>query len=134
MKKLVAIIGFLSITIFTSSAFAQTAVHAVKFHADWCGSCKAIAPQLEKARGKHALDDMNVLFVTLDLTDDTTRNQSAMMANAMGLGDLYKENKGKTGYIVLIDSKTGESLGKITKKHTADDIAALIKEKTKSAS
>ncbi len=131
MKKIVAFVGLISIALFSATAFAQTAVHAVKFHADWCGSCKTIAPQLEKARGKHALDDLNVLFVTLDLTNETTRNQSAMMANAMGIGELYKENNGKTGYIVLINSKTGESLGKITKKHNADDIAALIKEKVK---
>lgn len=109
---------------------AKAPIYAVKFHADWCGSCQKIAPQLAKARGKHDLDSKNVLFVTLDLTNKLTTNQATLLANAIGLGELYAANDGKTGFMLLVDSESKETLGKITKDMNADDITALISEKT----
>ncbi len=102
---------------------------AVSFHADWCGSCNKIAPQLQKARGKADLDNKDILFVKLDLTNGTTRNQSALLASAIGLGDFYKENNGKTGFVLLVDSATGEHVGKITKEHDSAKIIELINSK-----
>lgn len=101
----------------------------VQFHADWCGSCAKIEPQLDKARGKADLDNKDVLFVKLDLTNGTTRNQSALLASAVGLGDFYKENNGKTGFVLLVDGATGEHLGKITKEHDSGKIIELIQSK-----
>lgn len=106
-------------------------LYAVSFHADWCGSCKKIAPQLERARDQADLDNKDVLFVTLDLTDATTRHQSGLFASALGMGDFYKSNNGKTGFVLLVNAATGEHVGKITKEHDHKKISMLISENLK---
>lgn len=110
----------------------QTNLYAVAFHADWCGSCKILGPNITKARGKADLDNQNVLFVTLDLTNATTRNQSKLMAHALGLGEFYKTNAGKTGFVLLVNSKTGEILGKLTKDMDSGKITQMITDKVSS--
>lgn len=114
---------------FQVNAGAAPKLMAVQFHADWCGSCAKIEPQLNKARGKADLDNQDVLFVKLDLTNGTTRNQSALLASAIGLGEFYKENNGKTGFVLLVNGSTGEHVGKITKEHDSGKIIDLIESK-----
>lgn len=136
MKKMILTVGLFVLALLPFHANAEkvqmsdpAAIYAVDFYADWCGSCQALKPILEKARGKADLDNHNVLFVTLDLTDATKRNQSALHASALGLGDFYKENNGKTGFVLLVNSKTKEIVGKLTKDMDANQVAATIKEK-----
>lgn len=106
-------------------------LYVVKFHADWCGSCRKLGPEIIKARGKAGLDDEAVLFVTLDLTDATKRNQASLMASAIGLKEFYTKNAGKTGFALLVDPETGETKGRLTKDMSANDIiekvSALLK-------
>ena len=54
---------------------------AVKFHADWCGACKAMGPVFTELRNK--LDGRLVLFVELDFTIATTRQSLKEMAAAI---------------------------------------------------
>ncbi len=110
---------------------SDATLYAVAFHADWCGSCKTLGPNVIKARGQADLDNQNVLFVKLDLTDKATRSQAELMANALGLGDFYKENNGKTGFVLLVNSKTGETVGKLTKDMSSGDIKTKIHEQIK---
>ena len=84
---------------------------AVKFHADWCGSCKKMGPIFEDLRNKH--DGTPVLFVTLDLTNGTTRAQAEMMASALGFGDVYAQNQ-KTGFILLLDGESRQQVARLT--------------------
>lgn len=121
-----------SFAIETSASEKESSLMVVSFHADWCGSCKIIEPNLVKARGKADLDNKNVLFVTLDQTDATKRNQSKLLANAIGVNNLYSDNKGKTGFILLVNSSNGEEIGKITKADDASSIISKINEGVKS--
>lgn len=87
-------------------AKAAPAVIAVKFHADWCGSCKAMDGVFEEMQAK--FDTKPVLYVTLDHTREFNRKQSKFMAQSLGLDDVWAKHGGKTGFILLIDGKTRE--------------------------
>ncbi len=101
-------------------------LYSVLFYADWCPSCKKLDPAINEARRTAKLDQEAVLFVTLDLTNDITRAQSKMLARALGLGELFAENAGKTGYAVLVDTATGATRATLTKAMGAAEIAAAV--------
>lgn len=129
MKKLLALSLFALNLLLSQATLANSAdakLYVVKFHADWCGSCRVLGPNIVKARGKAGLDDEAVLFVTLDLTDATKRNQAGLMASAIGLGDFYEQNAGKTGFALLIDADSGETKGRLTKDMDATKIIEAI--------
>ena len=111
-----------------SSATTKPAVYGVLFYADWCGSCKALDPKVTQAREAANLDTQDVLFVTLDLTNDTTKHQAAMMAATLGISDVYESNAGKTGFMLLLDAGSGEKVAQLTNKMEATDIATRIQE------
>jgi len=73
------------------------------------------------------LDGQPVLSYELDFTNNTTKHQSVMMASALGLGNVLKENQG-TGFILLIDANTKKVLEKFTKEHDLKTIAGKINE------
>ncbi|MCH7658454.1 MAG: hypothetical protein IIB05_09075 [Bacteroidetes bacterium] len=102
---------------------SQPKLIALKFHADWCGSCKAMGPVFEDLSNK--LDGKPVLFYKLDFTNNTTKHQSVMMASALGLDEALKENQG-TGFILLIDPKSKKVLQKFTKDDGLKSIAGKI--------
>lgn len=115
-----------------TSSTAKPAVYGVLFYADWCGSCKALDPKITQARQEAMLDTQDVLFVTLDLTDDVTKHQAALMAATLGISDVYESNAGKTGFMLLLNAENGEKLSQLTKKLEPGDIATRIQEAVKS--
>lgn len=96
---------------------------AVKFHADWCGSCKRMGTVFEDLRNKY--DGKPVLFVELDLTNGTTRTQAEFLAAALGFGDVYAQNQG-TGFILLLDGKSRQQLAKLTADQNIKAMGAEI--------
>ena len=58
-----------------TSVTTKPAVYGVLMYADWCGSCKALDPKIRQAREEAKLDIQDVLFVTLDLTDEIAKHQ-----------------------------------------------------------
>jgi len=110
----------------------KPAVYGVLFYADWCGSCKALEPKVAQAREEAKLDNQDILFVILDLTDDTTKHQASMMAATLGISNVYESNAGKTGFMLLLNAENGEKLAQLTKKMEPDGIAARIQETVKS--
>ena len=95
----------------------------VKFHADWCGSCKAIGPALENLTNK--LDSKPVLFVELDFTNQTTKHQAHLLASAIGIEKIVADNN-TTGFILIIDSETKEIKAKLTKRQTTKEMGNKI--------
>ncbi|MBI1194845.1 MAG: hypothetical protein GC138_03230 [Gammaproteobacteria bacterium] len=117
----------------TSTAQAQESAikpqaYGVLFYADWCGSCKILEPKIQEAR--QSLKDSPILFLTLDMTDEVTKYQAAMLAGTVGLDSLYAENAGKTGYMLIIDANTRKVIGKLTKGDAVETIAAKLKDST----
>jgi thiol-disulfide isomerase/thioredoxin len=95
---------------------------AVYFHADWCGSCRALQANLELVRDKLAA--LPVLNIKLDLTDDTTKQQARWLAEALGLQAVFEEHGQKTGFILLVQPEGKTVREKITKQLKSEEILA----------
>ena len=102
---------------------AKPELLAVKFHADWCGSCKKMGTVFEDLRNKY--DGKSVLFVTLDLTNSTTRSQAEYLAAALGFGDIYAKNAG-TGFILLLDGDSNNQVAKLTADQDIKSMGAQL--------
>ncbi len=95
----------------------------VKFHADWCGSCRALGPALTDLSNK--LDGQAVLFTELDMTNQTRKHQSLLLASALGLSEVVTQNPG-TGFMLVIDGKTKEVKAKLDKTQSVKEMAKVI--------
>lgn len=98
-------------------------VIALAFYADWCPGCKALKPKLEEAMKDAASQPF--LNVKLDQTDKGSRQAEYMLA-ALGLGDLWKEHAGKTGFVLLVDAKTRKVVSTITYKQDVKEIKSTL--------
>ena len=131
MKALLPALGLVALCALAVPAVAEQPAPqspeliAIKFHADWCGSCKAMTPTLADLKNK--LDGEPVLFLTLDLTNQTTTTQAQLLASVLGISDVYKKNAPKTGFVILLDAKTKKQVGKLTKKHSLKQMTAAIR-------
>jgi thiol-disulfide isomerase/thioredoxin len=130
------IIGICAIAVITSAAQPARADDAAAkqkpqvvgliFYADWCGTCKALEPRIDEAR-KH-LTAKPVYITRVDLTDDATRAQSQLFANWVGLGEIYRQHSGGTGFMLLIDPEQKKVIQRIGAKHTAEQIRKAVDE------
>lgn len=101
----------------------RPALYVVKVHADWCGSCKALAPVLEEVR--ESLADEPVLFLELDVTDEARTAQARLLTAALGIEDHLKANN-KTGLVLLINPGDNALLETLTRKNSADEMVGKI--------
>ncbi len=124
LPLMLVFLGFAPLT--AQAASGTPKLYGILFYADWCGSCKILDPQIEKARGKADLDNEDVLFVRLDLTDAATRHQASLLASALGIGEFYDANAGKTGFMLLADPATGAELGRLNKDMDSGQITVAI--------
>lgn len=105
---------------------AEPRILAVKFHADWCGSCKKMGSAFEDLRNK--FDGRPVLFVELDRTNLSSSHQAALLASALRLGEVFDQHAG-TGFILLLDGDSREIVAKLTADKTMKEMAAEIEAK-----
>ncbi len=115
-----------------NASAAGPKIIAVKFHADWCGYCKAMGPVFEELQAKFDLQP--ALYVTFDQTREFDRKQSQYLANAMGLNQVWAKHGGSTGFILLIDANTKEVVEKLSHEKNLKEMGAALQEAVKQAS
>lgn len=112
----------------TQSARAEARlpdVMVIAFHADWCPGCQALGPKLMK-EVIPSLTDEPSLFVKLDQTDRNSRQAEYMLAS-LGLGHLWAEYGGKTGFALVVDTETRQVVDKLTHKQASSQMSQVVK-------
>jgi len=109
-----------------SPAVTGPKIIAVKFHADWCGYCKAMGDVYQEMQAK--FDQKPVLWITLDHTREHGRMQAEYLAHALDMEAIWAEYGGKTGFILLVNARTGEVVDKLTHEQTLKQMGARLAE------
>jgi len=110
----------------TAKEAVKPALIALYFYADWCPVCKLLSPKVAAARKSGALDDKDILFVTLNLTDKTTIHQSLLLASALGVSDFVRSQGSGTGYIAILDTDSKKERLRLDGSATSEDIVQKI--------
>ena len=109
----------------TAVAEAEQPVIAVMFYSNWCGACQILDPRIEAV--KPAFADHAVDFVKFDFSYAMVRGKALEeQAMAKGLPNIYAKNKGRTGFMLLIDPATETVMDIITIRDSKETIAAKL--------
>lgn len=92
---------------------------AATFYSAWCSSCAVLDPRLREVAPE--FDGRAVQFVKFDFSMGPNDGHQRK-ADALGIGGLYGQNKGATGFMLLIDSRTEEVIDTITMTRSVDGI------------
>lgn len=103
---------------------AQPEVLGVMFYADTCGSCKVLDPKIESAKADYLTKP--ILFTKLDHSSDASKNQAALLAGSIGIGEVYKAQEKASGFMLLLDADSKEVLGKLTRDMTEAEIKEAL--------
>jgi thiol-disulfide isomerase/thioredoxin len=104
----------------------QTKLLALTFHADYCGACKALAPNVMDLQTK--LDGQPVQWVKFDFTSAESKAESAELASELGVADHYRKNQA-TGFVLLVDADTKKQVGKLTSKQSPEEMYQAVRNK-----
>lgn len=99
-------------------------VYVLKFHADWCPRCKSLDPVYSDVTKKFG--DKPVGFVKVDVTNDKTKKASAAALKELGLEDVWSKNKGRNGFILVVDAGTQKEVSKLKAGTTTEQASKAI--------
>lgn len=131
MKKLIqymlaatAAIAVLGITQVDALEPAQPRVVGLMFFSDTCGSCKILDPKIENVKKDYL--SQPILFATLDHSNDGSTNQAALLADSLGLAEVYAAQEKASGFLLLVNPESGEIITKLTRDMSEDEIKAAF--------
>lgn len=101
-------------------------VIAVKWWHEECPACKELDPRY--AEVKASFDESEVLFVTLDMSTEQSRQQSALLASTLGIRPVYDEVFGGSGFVLLFDATSKRKLGQLSAEQRNDEMTSSIRE------
>ena len=70
--------------------------------ADWCPYCKKVEPVISALMTDYS---EKLRFVVFDVTNETTTAKAMKQAKELGLGDFFKDFKGKTSAVAVLKDK-----------------------------
>jgi thiol-disulfide isomerase/thioredoxin len=108
----------------TAASSKSTKLYALTFHADYCGACKKLKPNVMELQTK--TEGESVEWVKFDFTSAESKAKSEELASELGVDDHYKENQA-TGFVLLVDADSKEKVGKLTSKQSSDEMYQAIK-------
>ena len=98
---------------------------AVRVRHDMCPLCKGLDPKFPKI--VRNANDESVLFVTLDLTDETTQQQAALMVGVLGIECVWTGDLSKLGSVTFVDGKSKRIISSVQTVDARKIEAALRK-------
>ena len=101
---------------------ASPDIIAVRVRHDMCPFCKKFDPQFPKLIRQ---TNESVLFVTLDLTNESTQQQAALLVGALGLKKLWPGDMSQMGTITFVDGTSKEIISSMHMVGTKEVKAAL---------
>lgn len=104
----------------------ETKLYALTFHADYCGACKKLKPEVMALQPK--LEGKSVEWVKFDFTSNETKAKSKEKAAELGMADIYKDNQA-TGFVLLVDAESKETVAKLTSRQTSAEMYDIVIEK-----
>jgi len=96
---------------------------AATFASAWCSACKILKPRLVNVIPEFS--EQPVSFMELDFTFGV-RDEHAALAAENGFTELFENNKGSTGFTLLIDPVSGETIDILTMNHSEKAMRAAI--------
>ncbi|MBL4595432.1 MAG: hypothetical protein JKX99_02525 [Robiginitomaculum sp.] len=100
-------------------------VTAVMFYSNWCGACQILDPKIEAV--KLGFTERPIEFVKFDFSFALVRGGALQaLAEEKGLANIYAKNKGKTGFMLLIDPATEQVIDIITMRDSTETIAVKL--------
>jgi thiol-disulfide isomerase/thioredoxin len=131
LKTIFVAITLIGITnLATAAQPVEPKVVGLMFWADTCASCKVLDPKIHAVKQEFVAQP--ILFATFDHSNDATKLQAAMLAAALGVGDIYKAQQKASGFLILVDAGTKQSVGKLTRDMSEEDIRKELNKALKS--
>ncbi len=96
---------------------------AVRVRHDMCPVCQQLDPNFPSLIRQASGD--SVLFVTLDLTNETTQQQSALLVGALSIEHMWTGDLSKLGSVTFIDGKSRRTISSIQTVDTKQILTAL---------
>ncbi|MCK4747833.1 MAG: hypothetical protein KAT15_12375 [Bacteroidales bacterium] len=101
----------------------EAKLYALTFHADYCGACKNLKPNVMVLQPK--LEGKAVEWVKFDFTTAETKEKSKELASELGVSDIYEQNQA-TGFVILVDADSKKTVGKLTSRQSSDDMYKIV--------
>lgn len=118
---LVAVLGLTAAQVVAVEP-AQPKLLGLMFYADTCATCKVLDPKIEAVKADYL--GKPILFAKLDHSNDGSKNQAALLAGSLGVGEIYKAQEKASGFLLIIDAASKQVVGKLTRDMTEADIKA----------
>lgn len=105
-----------------------TQLFVVRLHAEWCDNSKGLNTLYNNL--KNRFDGEEVLFITLDFTNNTTKHQSQLLAIAIGVYESVADCN-ETGQLLLMTARGKNIIKTFTKDQSFQEVETFISHRLK---